>query len=205
MKADYNFIVYDIETGGLKSTDHAVVEIAMIVLDNDLNEIEEYDNLIVPYSENYKITEGALVVNGLTLDKINKGKDSKEVVKDIESIFKKYKKGRNKPILSGHNIVKSDNLFMEEFFKFHKSNFYGQVSDFFIDTMWWGRMKWQESTDYKLSTCCDNAGIELVDAHRAMRDTRANKDLVKELIMSLRGDGRKNGDSEVRYRQTFEF
>lgn len=206
MKFDCVIITYDLETGGLKPTENAVAEIACFPFQTEnLSDLESYNSLIRPYSDVYTYTEGALKANGLTMNKIKSGEDSKKVIGELCEYFTKYKRGRNLPILAGHNIQKFDNLFLEELFKFHKKDLWKFVNkDFFIDTMWWARLKWFESSNYKLGTCCDNANIELIDAHRAVNDTIANKDLAKDFIKSLRG----NGDSlitEKRYRDSFEF
>ena len=42
MKYEQNYVVIDSETGGLKASDNPIVEIAMVALDNDLNEIGSF-------------------------------------------------------------------------------------------------------------------------------------------------------------------
>lgn len=205
MKFEPYYFVFDLETGGLNPIEHPVLEIAICVLDSDLNETEEYSSKIKPYG-NYTITEGALKANGLSVEMLNfQGKNCDVVCNKVEALLKKYKNGKNKPILCGHNIKKFDIPFLEEFFKYNKKNLSKYIYEEIIDTLFWSRVKWQESVNYKLGTCCSNADIELVDAHRALSDTRANKDLVKQFIRNLRNDNGQTKSKEERYRNTFEF
>jgi DNA polymerase III alpha subunit (gram-positive type) len=199
------YITLDTETGGLKASDNPVLEIAICVMNHNLEDVFEYNKLIVPYG-NYSIQEQAFKANGLNVKLLeDKGEDVSVVCNEMIEILTKYKKGRNKPVICGHNIKKFDFLFLQEMFRFCKKDFLSYINeDFYIDTMWWSRARWLESTNYKLHTCCDNAGIELVDAHRALPDTKANKDLVKYLITNLRSE--KNTEENVsRYRDGFEF
>ena len=61
--------------------------------------------------------------------------------------------------------------------------------------------------DYKLSTCCQLAGIDLVDAHRALTDTKANALLLISYIKKLRGEGQTqlSNKKKIRFRNTFEL
>lgn len=203
MKFENYFITFDIETGGLKAEKNAVTEVAMIATNHLLEDVSEYESLIKPYGD-YTIEEQALKATGMSLELIKTGKEVEEVVGEIAKYLTKHKVGRNKPILCGHNIAKFDIPFMIEMFRYCKRDFLSLINeDFYIDTMWWGRIMWNESVNYKLSTCCDNAGVELVDAHRAMSDTRSNKDLVKYFLSNLRTEGSKN--NQKRFRETFQF
>ncbi len=189
MKFNSRFVIFDTETTGLSSEKHGLLEVAMVVLDNDLNEIGEYQSLIKKYRD-YEIAPQALAANGLTMDYVEKnGEDSKIVVKSITDILKNAKvPGRGgKPMMIGHNIDKFDIPFLDVFFDFHKKELGDLVNiDFTIDTMWWSRLRWQESENYKLGTCCRNAKIELIDAHRAMVDTRSTAELFKHFMRNLR-------------------
>lgn len=39
---------------------------------------------------------------------------------------------------------------------------------YYIDTMHWAHISSLEQENYQLGTCCQLAGIDLVDAHRAL-------------------------------------
>lgn len=201
-----NYVVLDFETGGLLAAKNPIVEVALMAMDIDLNDIKTYETLVAPYGE-YVIQSQALQANGLTMDQIKAGKDSKIVIQEVIDFFKSLKSGREKPILCGHNIDHFDLPFLEEFFSFHKkTNLSDLVNDkFTIDTLWWSRNCWRESVNYQLGTACENAGITLIDAHRASTDTSANKELVKFFLKNLRGQGQGGIKQEERFRVQFQF
>lgn len=79
-------------------------------------------------------------------------------------------------------------------------------------------MKWREDTlryayyanleqsDYKLVTCCNEFGIDLVGAHRALNDTRATAKLFIEFIKRLRSVGSANTPgSKESFRSSFRY
>ena len=115
------------------------------------------------------------------MQQIENGRDQREVFEEFCDFLSKLSSGRNKPILCGHNIKKFDIPFLQNWFELNKSDMSKFVDmDYPIDTLQWGRLKWVESANFKLGTCCENCNIELNEAHRALFDTRANRDLVKD-------------------------
>lgn len=199
------YMTYDLETTGLSATKNAICEIAISPMDKELNDLTEYSSgIIKPYDDRI-IDDRALEHNGITREQLANGRESSEVFKELTSYLKSFKKTASKIVLCGHNIQTFDNPHLEDFFQFHKKDLWKYASNkIFFDTMWWGRMGWLESTNYKLGTCCDNAGIELVDAHRAINDTRANKELVKYFLKNLRGEGQVVKE-EKRFRENFQI
>ena len=203
---DANFLVLDLETGGLSFEKNPILEIGCVAINNNLEDIGQYQSLIKPYDSSKKIEEQALKANGLTLDEVNKGKDSKIVIQEFIDFLKKLKKGKELPIVVGHNIDSFDLPFLDTFFTFHKEDLSKYLNaKFTIDTMWWSRLRWQESVNYKLTTCAQNCGVDLVNAHRAMTDVQANKGLLKHLIKNLRAEGQVVETSKKRFRENFKF
>lgn len=207
MKTPINYIiVFDIETSGLSSTSNSILEIACCVIDNELNDVEEYESKVMNIYDNREIQQQALQANGISMLQIENGRNPKEVLDELIKFFKKYSSGRNKPVLAGHNIDKFDIPFLANFFSVFGKDFSDFVNtDLTIDTMWWARLRRNEQENYKLGTCCSVEGIELVNAHRAVADTRSNKELVKKYLKGLRSEGEGNSVKEKRYRKTFEF
>ena len=203
------YATFDLETGGLAADKNPVLEIAIVVMNHELEEIGEYTSLIKPYGD-LVIQPQALQANGLTLEQLQNAPDSGVVAKEIAAFLKKFKVGKDKPVLCGHNIDKFDIPFLDNYLAAHKVKLADLVNtDFTIDTMWWSRIKWTESPNYKLGTCVQRLGIELVNAHRAVADTRANHQMVKQFLKLLRGQGSvEGGDNKsapVRFRETFKI
>jgi DNA polymerase III alpha subunit (gram-positive type) len=69
----------------------------------------------------------------------------------------------------------------------------------------------ENNVDYKLGTCCQKAGVELVNAHRAMADVEATADLFRYLVNCLRSNTQSVSEvvdqkvEENRFRSTFEI
>jgi len=205
MKFEHNFASIDIETGGLSSEKNPVTEIAIIIIDNDLNEIGEYSQIIIPYG-NFEIQQQTLDCSNMTLDLLNTGKDGSIVVKECCDFLFKHKIGKNMPVFVGHNSDKFDIPFIANFFDFFKTDLTKYINpDFTIDTMWWSRLRWKESSNYKLGTCCQNAGVELSQAHRALNDARATSELFKYFMRSLRSDSSVVENQTKKFRTTFQF
>ena len=105
---------------------------------------------------------------------INEGVHRDEAFEKVQAFFLKHTEGNSKPILSGHNIRKFDNPFMEKFFALYKKDFNNFINPTqTIDTLEWA----------------NEVGITLKDAHRAINDTRGNAKLFIKIIQSLRGQG----------------
>jgi len=208
LQAPY-IIVADTETGGLPSKDKlafhniALVEIAAVVIDVEKLEIvEEASWLIKPYDDGLEYSKGAFQVHGISKEMlVDKGKDLKEVYSEFTNILKKYKSGRWKPVLAGHNFEKFDIPFLQGMFGTFKDNILDYVQGT-EDTLRWSSYKWKESTNYKLGTVCSNLDVELTDAHRALRDTVANAELIIKFIQLLRSEAT---EKENRFRDNFKL
>ena len=210
-----NIIVYDLETGGFTPGVHGVCEIAMIAIDiHTLEELGRYETIIQPYSDRkgneMQYDAGAFKVNGLSLRKIQNGKPSAQVAKEIKEFATKYKNASKKPILAGHNIDKFDNPHLADFLHCHKIDVLKVFENDSIDTLKWARLKWiadPEMSKFNLGVCCKKLGIRLLDAHSAMPDTEANAKMLVSMMKSLRGDGDtiESEKEEERFRDTFNY
>lgn len=200
-----NIVVFDLETTGLVAEKNAVLEIACCPFNHDLVDLKEYESGIMKVYDSRDVNDGALNANGITRAQIASGRDSQEVANEFVKYLSSMKVGSSKPILSGHNIDKFDIPFLVDFLKYHKLDLFKYVNEnFTIDTMWWSRLKWNELLNFKLGTCCETAGVELINAHRAITDTRANRQLVKMFVSNLKNDSVKTSVEEYK-RPVFQF
>lgn len=206
MKADYIYLTYDIETTGLSETKHALCEIAMCVMDSELNDIGEYSSGIIAVYDNRIIDQKALDHNGITHKQLEGGRDGNEVAAEVVKFIKSLKKSKSKIILCGQKITSFDNPHLDNFLTYFKKDLSKLVnSEYFIDTLLWGRIKHIESENYQLGTLCKNSGITLTNAHRAVNDTRANRDLVRSYIQLLRGNGTTVTETKPEERHRVKF
>lgn len=220
------YIIIDFETGGFKAYTNAATEIACLCITGDtLQEIGRYESYIQPYL--YEYEQKALDYTGITLDKLkNHGKPLEIVVKELAAKFDEWKKQTSnshtkKPILVGHN-VKFDIPFLQQIFKEAKidlSKYLDGDLDFnknfqpqYFDTLTLGKLTWgndETMTHYKLSDCVEKAGIGIADAHKAMNDVEATKDLLICYANRIRNNsniGSTNVESEtIRFRNHFRL
>lgn len=183
------YLVFDLETTGLKHDKHALIEIACCPFSNDekLSDLKEYHSGIMKVYDNREITKEALNANGITQEQIDNGREPEEVLKELIQYIKSLSKKSSSIVVVGHKIDDFDIPFLDNFFSLYEKDLFSLINDkFSIDTLWWSRVMWTESTNFKLGTCCSNVGIDVVGAHRAVADTRANKDLIKQFISNMR-------------------
>lgn len=214
MKYDQPIIVTDVETGGLPSklkqpatTKVALTELAFVVIENEsLEIIDKKSWLFKPYSNDLIYEKEALVVSGISLDLLNsKGLEMKEAFFDIKNFLNKYIKGRNKPYLSGHNVVSFDLEFIINLFEMNSEDISKYFNDNILDTLLMCRLSLVDRPKFNLASCCEAYGIEHVDAHRALSDTIATSKLLIELLKRLRSESSDNKKRNKRFRDTFEF
>ena len=79
MEFKANILVLDTETGGLDCKKTPIVEIACCPFySQTLDNVKEFESLVIaPYDATKEYTEGALRANGITMNQIESGIDSK--------------------------------------------------------------------------------------------------------------------------------
>jgi DNA polymerase III alpha subunit (gram-positive type) len=202
------FIVYDLETGGLKEDKHALAEVGFIALNWDLEEVERYEKIIKPYSEELTYEPKALEVNKLTMEMINNGEDAEKVLDEVIKFLKESKKrSGKKPVLCGHNMAAFDNRFLRAFFECFKKKLDDYVEvESGVDTMWWARWRYPELVNYKLQTVLEVEKLYNKNSHTSMADTEATAELVKIMLRALRGESSVQKKAPLRrYREDFQF
>jgi oligoribonuclease len=113
-----NLFWVDLEMTGLDVEKEVIIEVAVIVTDYKLNELETY-HAVVKQPQSYidKMDDWNKKTHkesGL-IDQIPKGKDPAEVEKDLIALSKKHF-GTNKVIIAG-NSIGHDKLFLKQYFK----------------------------------------------------------------------------------------
>lgn len=194
------YIVFDLETGGLKPTENPITEIAVLVVDpHTLEEINRWETYVKNYADGI-YTDKALELTGITLSDIKRsGVEVEKMVDILIKIFKEYTpkgdRGGGKPILVGHNVG-FDLDFLKCAFNHCKENLndhvLGQKNDIQrIDTLTLGKLCWDDGTkkSYKLIDCYSRAGLGDFAAHRGMGDVLATWELLKWFRGRMRSEG----------------
>lgn len=173
-----HYIVMDFETGGFSAEKNPITEVGLVALNHKFEKVQEWGSFVRPYN-NLAVEKGALQATNLTLEEIMTGIDQKEAYQKISSIFKELKCSKfNKPHLAGHNFYRFDMPFLRYLFKLNNDDV-DKYIDYVWDTMRMAQYMWSTDSipNYQLGTCCKRAGIELVEAHRALPDTVATSQL----------------------------
>lgn len=205
----FYFICYDLETGGLTHLQNPITEIALIVYDAEtLKEVDRFESLIKPY-DNLTLEPKALEVTGITKEMLKQGEQIEDIVEVLIAIFETYTKGSSKfklkPILVGHNIQEFDNKFLEYAFSRQEKNLYDYIGGS-QDTLNLGRARWVgQQKKFNLASCCKSAGVEVVDAHRAINDVEANKELHINFINAMRSNSNQESGTESQESPRVQF
>ena len=188
------YLGIDTEFTGQHPHKNALIEIAMIVLDKNLKEIDNYQTLVqVP--KGFEITTESMKINKLNLDKVNtEGVSYDKLVNQITKFVKKH--FEDKPILFAHFIpmdfaylnyifgsVDKDKLFWKDL-----------IGHSIIDTKVLANSinllqtrKGQEPV-FKSTSLSNKGGLtEVLDvsdyeAHTALGDIRATKEVLIKLL-----------------------
>lgn len=203
-----NYIILDCETGGFDNKKNPITQIALLEIDNNLKEINRFETYIKPYND-LEITSSALAVTGLKMTDINNGVDFKEAVKLITLFFKENmpsKHPMNRPVIIGHNLD-FDIGFIEELFRLAKKDFSDIRNRNPIDTQTLMKMLMPNITSLALGKCCEEMGISLPDAHKAMNDVVATTDLFRAIVNRMKNSTSKGvkQTEQIKSRQTFQF
>lgn len=208
-----NFLCFDLETGGFDYETKAITEGAFILYDGvTLEEMGRYQDLVHPYAD-LEYDQEAFDATGIDFEMISKqGVPIQKFVKNIIKLCQqgyegpKTGKWRRPVVLVGHNIDDFDIPFLSLAFEIVGQNILDYVSEDTEDTLKICRKKWMaKDMKFSLTACCEEAGIEIIDAHRAMNDVEANIKLHKFLIRCLRSESMAQEEEQEQYRATFQF
>ena len=164
-----SYIVFDIETTGLSTTQDRIIEIGAVKVENGII-IDEFDMLINP---GIHIPDIVSSINNIYDDMLEDAKLPGEVLYK----FNQFIEGSE--YLVGHNAKRFDYPFLESEFNRHFVK-YNQYK--IKDTVWVSRSKIKGLRSYSLSALCRVFNIENVDAHRALSDVYATHLLYLELL-----------------------
>jgi len=203
------YIILDCETGGLNCLENPITEIAMIAVDRvKFEEVNRWETFVKPYAD-LVISPKALQMTGISMDQINSGKSVDKMVdvmiKFFESVTPPHDRGRNKPLIVGHNVG-FDIRFISKAFELVDKQLYNYVSSSAedkynpregdigrLDTMYLSREHWKDDGKFSLFACCKRIGIDIIDSHRAMNDVLATWKLLEFLMTRFSVDKKKSG------------
>lgn len=181
-RAERFLLFLDLETTGLSAEEHEILEVAVVLTDFDLKEVDRYEAKVLPMHIE-TASPKALEINGYNPDTWAKeGVTLDSAVMHIGKMLP-YKV---RAFPAGHNIIKFDLPFMRKAF-----NDVGQfcpISYPAVDTypmavayMVRNKIPASDLPNLKLTTLSDYFGIPHQGAHTALADVLANIEVYRRL------------------------
>lgn len=180
----------DTETTGLDSMTNGIHQVAGIIVING-QEVEEFDLKFKPIPTEI-VEDDALKVSGLSVNDVNSRKmESREGYSKFNKTMCKYIDRYNKEdkaIIAGYNC-NFDAQFMCDWYKKHGNPyffglFHGGAYLDGLNLALLAEIKARKKLFYpdrKLATVASTLGVELNNAHDALADIRATRDVIKIL------------------------
>lgn len=182
-----HYCIIDTETGGLDPQKNPICEIAFVILNKDLQEVDRYQQIVQNYND-LTYTSIAMGIHGIRRDEIDNGMPIKDCLKEVDAMWQKYTDGRNKVVLVGHNMS-FDYGMLKYAFDYCGMDIHRKSDPILIDTMWMSRLAWghdDSMINFKLDTCCERVGVHMSDAHRALGDVLSTAELFRALVNHMR-------------------
>lgn len=187
---DKKILFYDIETSGLDSTKHGIIQISGII---DINgEEKENFNFFVKLFSDDLIDEAALKIINIDKSDIENFESPIEVHKKLIEILSKHINKYDKLdkfYLCGYNNIKFDDQFLRTFFEKNGDKFFGSffwsnsIDVIVLATM--KLLKYRELMDnFKLKTVAQTLGVDfnVEDLHNSMNDIILTRKVFYELF-----------------------
>ena len=173
---DAVFVVFDVETTGLKTSLDTILEIGAVRFENG-REVAEFSQLINP---GRPVPEKVTKLTGITDAMV---RDMPEISRVVGS-FAEFCKGA---VLCAHN-ADFDSAFMRRAFEGNGIPFEFPV----LDTLTLSRNLLKGQKSHKLSAICKTLGVSLKNAHRAVHDARATAQALMIMLERVEGLERLN-------------
>lgn len=184
----------DTETTGL-TDNSAIVQIAgAIEIDN---EVVKWFNIRCKPHEGADISESALKTIGLTIEELNQEQEPEQALKELEKVFSKYIDRYNKNdklIMICHNYP-FDFRMLYNFYSRLNNKFMGSFIDFKLNVCTLNLVKSLQVMgilpileNNRLETWCRYFGVTLENAHDALEDIRATREVYKNIDRVLKNN-----------------
>ncbi|HEY6534040.1 MAG TPA: 3'-5' exonuclease [Acidimicrobiales bacterium] len=160
------YAVVDVETTGLDPSTDRVVEVAVVRCDDRGRTVSEWSTLVHPDRD-----PGPTAVHGITVDDLAAAPRFADVVPELLRQL-------DGTVVTAHNLA-FDAAFLAA--ECRRSGLQGPMG-FGLCTLTLARSLYPGRDGYSLATCSAAAGIEQIDAHRALADARVTAELLARML-----------------------
>lgn len=184
-----NIVSLDVETAGTDHTQHKLIQVGMVALDEDLMEINRSEFYVC--QSRYGVNEEAMKINGLSIDEVmRKGMlpfvASEAIKAFVEASFGVIDHKDKRPVMLGHNVEFDKRFIKQQLFDDVGSSFESVFSHRTICThsilhflASCGKVPYHIMKSHK---AFEHFGIENKNAHTALSDALATRELYKKCI-----------------------
>ncbi len=168
---DYMYVVLDIETTGLDSENHEIIEIYAFLVEKE-RITKQFHRLINP---GYFIPKRITEITGITNAMLVGQPSMREIIYELDDFIKDY-------IIIGHNI-NFDLSFLNRAYKLY---LHKKISSPSICTLELARKLMPNLKSYKLSALADYFNIKYEKLHRAKHDAFLTYNIFNKLMEIMR-------------------
>ena len=156
-----DYVIFDLETTGLSTTDDSVVEISAIKVENGVA-VDEFSTLVNPQKH---IPDLVSSIHGITDEMVKDAPVMRDALKDFIDFIGDY-------VLVGHNIKRFDLGFIQR----DAERYFGsRLSNDVVDTLCISNKYLPGLTSHSLGALAEHYGVSYEGAHRALVDCNINK------------------------------
>lgn len=170
---DQTYVIFDLETTGLKPEQCEIIEIGAVKLVNgeivDRFQTFVNDGVVVPT----QITQ----LTGITTDMLAGAPNAREVLTQFHAF------------VEGCCLVAHNAEFDMGFIRHHGNRFNLVFSNHYADTLMLARDLMHDLINHKLDTVCEALDVQLLEHHRATDDAQATGEVFLKLLEKLRALG----------------
>ncbi|MEA4870701.1 MAG: PolC-type DNA polymerase III [Christensenella sp.] len=170
---DQIYVVFDLETTGLKPEQCEIIEIGAVKLQNGaiIDRFQTFvnDGVVIPSN----ITQ----LTGITTEMLSGAPNTREVLKSFHAFCE------------GCCLVAHNAEFDMSFIRHHGERFNLKFTNQYADTLMLSRNLMHDLINHKLDTVCEALGVVLLEHHRATDDAAATGEIFLKLLDQLRALG----------------
>ena len=170
---DQTYVVFDLETTGLKPEQCEIIEIGAVKLHNGqiIDRFQTFvnDGVVIPAN----ITQ----LTGITTEMLSGAPNTREVLTSFHAFCE------------GCCLVAHNAEFDMSFIRHHGERFNLAFTNLYADTLMLSRNLMHDLINHKLDTVCEAHGVVLLEHHRATDDAAATGEIFLKLLDQLRALG----------------